>query len=79
MLTIRLQVHEAIYDKLMWLLGKFSREEIQIMPEPDNFEKNRQYLVSELDEILSGKAAFVDFEEAEKRLRELAGESENRI
>jgi hypothetical protein len=79
MLTIRLQVHEAIYDKLMWLLGKFSREEIQIIPEPDNFEKNRQYLVSELDEILSGKAEFVDFEEAEKRLRELAGESENRI
>jgi hypothetical protein len=79
MLTIRLQVHEAIYDKLLWLLGKFSREEIQIMPEPDNFEKNRQFLVSELDEILSGKAEFVDFEEAEKRISELAGESENRI
>jgi hypothetical protein len=79
MLTIRLQVHEAIYDKLMWFLGKFSREEIQIMDEPENFEKNRQYLVSELNEILSGKAEFVDFEAAEKKLRDLAWESENRI
>ena len=79
MLTIRLQVHEAIYDKLMWLLGKFSREEIQIMPEPDNFEKNRQYLVSEMEEILSGNAEFLDIKESEKRLRELAGEGENRI
>jgi hypothetical protein len=79
MLTIRLQVHEAIYDKLMWFLGKFSREEIQIIPEPDNFEKNRQYLVSEMDEILTGNAEFVDINEAEKRLRELARESENRI
>ena len=79
MQTIHLRVHEAIYDKLVWLLGKFSREEIQIIAEPDTFEKNRAYLVSEMDEILAGKAAFVDFEEAENRLRDLAGESENRI
>jgi len=79
MMTIRLQVHEAIYDKLMWLLGKFSREEIQIIPEPDNFEKNRQYLASEMEEILSGNAEFVDIKEAENRLRELARDSENRI
>ena len=79
MMTIRLQVHEAIYDKLMWLLGKFSREEIQIIPEPDNFEKNRQYLASEMEEILSGNAEFVDIKEAENRLRELVRESENRI
>ena len=79
MLTIRLQVHEAIYDKLLWFLGKFSREEIQILPEPDNFESDRQYLVAELDEILSGKAEFLSFEAAEKRLRYLAGEGADRI
>jgi hypothetical protein len=79
MQTIRLQVNESVYEKLMWLLSKFSKDELEIISEPAEFEKNRQYLVAEMEEILEGKAVFLDFEQAEKRLSQSDDGDENRI
>jgi hypothetical protein len=66
--TLRLKVNDKVYDKLLGLLGKFSRDEIEIIADTSDFTKNQKYLDQELNEILNGKANFIEVEEAEKRL-----------
>ena len=33
MQTVRLRVNEKVYDKLIWLLSKFGKDEVEIIPE----------------------------------------------
>ena len=66
--TIKLKVSDTVYEKLIWLLGKFTKEEIEIIPESSDFSMAQEYLQKELNDILTGNAKFVEFEEAEKRL-----------
>jgi hypothetical protein len=34
--TIQLRINDKIYDKLIWLLSKFSKDEIEIFPESED-------------------------------------------
>ena len=69
MQTIRLRINDKIYDKLIWLLSKFGKDEIEIIPENDEFIKNQKYLNSELNEIIQGEAKFVEIGRASCRER----------
>lgn len=77
--TIRLKVNDKIYEKLLWLLSKFSKDEIEIMVENSTFSTDQKYLEKELNEIISGEAKFIGFEEAEERLEKSIKQHENRI
>jgi hypothetical protein len=77
--TIRLKVNDKIYDKLMWLLSKFSKDEIEIDVENSIFTADQKYLEKELKEIISGEAKFIGVEEAEERLEKSIKQHENRI
>jgi hypothetical protein len=66
--TLKLRVKDGVYDKLILLLSKFSKDEVEIIPETSDFANCQKYLDSELNEILSGKANFIGMEEAEQRL-----------
>jgi len=79
MQTLRLRVNERVYDKLIWFLSKFSRDEVEIIPEDIVFESNQKYLAGELDEILNGKANFIEMDEAEQRLENILDKHENSI
>ena len=68
MQTIRLNIIDKVYDRLMWLLGKFSKDEVEIIKEDATFAENKSYLETELNEIVDGKAKFVTLEDAEQRL-----------
>ena len=68
MQTVRLRINDKIYDKLIWLLSKFSRDEVEIIPESEDFIRNQKYLAGELNEIVSGNANFMEMNEAETRL-----------
>jgi hypothetical protein len=68
MQTVRLRINDKIYDKLIWLLSKFSKDEVEIIPESEDFIRNQKYLAGELNEIVSGKANFIELNEAETRL-----------
>jgi hypothetical protein len=68
MQTVRLRINDKIYDKLIWLLNKFSKDEIEIIPETEDFIRNQKYPEGELNDINSGKATFMELNEAEKRL-----------
>ena len=79
MQTIRLRINDRIYDKLIWLLSKFNNDEIEIITENSEFIENQEYLTSEFNEIIQGKAVFVDINEVNERLEKIIVRNENTI
>lgn len=75
--SLRLKIDEKIYDKLLMLLNKFSRDELEIIVDDDNFENNKKYLESELNEILDGTAKFYSVNEVEQRLESVVKKHED--
>jgi len=72
-------VKDRVYDKLILLLSKFSKDEVEIIPETSDFAKNQKYLVDELQEILNGNAKFIEIDEAEQRLENIIKKHEDSI
>ena len=70
-------MNEKVYDKLMALLSRFRKEDVEIVS--DEFVSDRDYLQKELDEIKSGKAEFYSQEELEKRSEELIRKYEDKV
>ena len=79
MRTIRLNINDKIYERLMWLLGKFSKDEVEIIQEDPAFADNKSYLETELNEMVDGKAKFVTLEDAEQRLENVIRKHENNL
>ena len=79
MQTLKLRVNDRVYEKLIWLLSKFNKDEVEIIPENTDFVKNQNYLAGELNEILKGKANFIEMDEAEQRLENSINKHENCI
>lgn len=75
--TLKLKVNDKIYDKLLWLLSKFNKDEIEIIADTSDFMKNQKYLTHEYNEILDGKANFIELDEAEQRLENVIKKHEN--
>ena len=68
--TIRLKINDNVYQKVMGLLNKFDKNELEIIPESNDYAENKKYLDTELEEIINEKATFISMEEAEARLEE---------
>jgi len=66
--TIQLKISDKVYDRFLWLLSKFNKEEVEIVSEDQDFISTKNYLSKELDEILSGNAKFISQSELEDRL-----------
>lgn len=79
MRTLKLKIDDRVYEKFIWLLSKFNKDEIEIIAESSDFKKDQQYLNSELDEILNGNASFIEMNEAEQRLENIIKNRENSI
>ena len=77
--TVKLRVNDGVYDKIIWLLSKFNKDEVEIIPETSDFAKDQKYLANELNEILNGKAKFVEINEAEQRLENIIKKHESSI
>lgn len=77
--TVKLRVNDGVYDKLIWLLSKFNKDEVEIILETPDFAKNQKYLAGELNEIRTGKARFVEMDEAEQRLENIIKKHEGSI
>jgi len=69
--TIQLKISEKVYDKFIWLLSKFNKDEVEIVSESSDFNETKDYLQQELNEIESGKANFISQQEFEDRLNEI--------
>ncbi|WP_341226957.1 tRNA pseudouridine synthase A [uncultured Arcticibacterium sp.] len=71
MRTLQLRINDKVYDRFLWLLSKFNKEEIEIVNENQDFVSTQSYLQKELEEIESGKAKFISQTEFEDRLNEV--------
>ncbi|MDA3906443.1 MAG: hypothetical protein PF484_10235 [Bacteroidales bacterium] len=77
--TIHLKINEKVYEKFLWLLGKFTKEEIEIISDDKDFISTQAYLQKELDEIKSGEANFYSQNEFEDRLDQAIEKYEDRL
>lgn len=68
MYTIKLKISDKVYDKFIWLLSKFNKEEIEIVSEQNDLKSTKDYLNQELTEIETGKANFISQTDFENRL-----------
>ncbi len=75
--TIRLEFQPSIKAKILELLGTFSSEELQIIPERLTFEEEKRMLQSRIDKINDGTAKFVSFEELDQYLEETISKYED--
>jgi hypothetical protein len=72
--TIKLKIKDKIYDKLLLLLGKFDKSELEIITDDGDFDDQKRYLESELREMRSGKAQFIGLEDLDTRLDNILNE-----
>ncbi len=77
--TIHLKINEKVYEKFLWLLGKFTKDEIEIISDNQDFISTQDYLQKELDEIKSGEANFYSQNEFEDRLDQAFEKYEDRL
>jgi len=77
--TIKLKIDDKVYDKLIWLLGKFAKDEVEIVMEESTFLETKKYLDSELNDIQSNKANFFSLNETEQRLDNLIKKHEDNL
>ena len=68
MQTIRLRVNDKIIKNLMWFLGKFSKTEIQIINEDNEFLAVQSYLQQELKKVENGEVEFISLDELDSNL-----------
>ena len=68
--TIRLKIHDNVYKNFIWLLSKFSRDEIEIINESETYLQVQAALQEELNEMNEGKASYHTIDELEARLDE---------
>ncbi len=77
--TIKLKIEDNVYDKLIWLLSKFTKDEVEIILEESSFTETKKYLETELDEILKDKADFLTVNDTEQRLENLIRKHEDHL
>ena len=71
MRTIQLKINDKVYDKFIWLLSKFNKEEIEIVSETSDFKSTQNYLNKELNDIETGNANFISQQDFENRLNKI--------
>lgn len=77
--TLQLKIDDKVYDKLIWLLGKFTKDEVEIIMDESSFSETKKYLDAELEEITSGNASFLTVNEVEQRLENTIRKHEDRF
>jgi len=74
--TLKLNISDSIYDKLIWLLRRFDKTEIEIIEE-SLYNSNKEYLNNELDKIQSNKGEFITADELHVSIDKAIAKYEN--
>ena len=75
--TIKLRVNNSAYKHLMWFLGRFKSDEIEVVSESETFKKNKEYLHKELQKLENEESEFLSLEELNEDLEKVISENEN--
>lgn len=68
MQTIRLRVNDKVYKHLMWFLNKFSKDELQIIEEDQQFLSAQKELKNDLDMLEKGQTEYIDLQQLDDEL-----------
>jgi hypothetical protein len=61
--TLILHISDTVYEKLLWLLRKFDKTEVEIIHEDLMYNSNKAYLTKELDALIVHESEFISTEE----------------
>ena len=75
MKTVKLEISNKIYDKVLGLLQQFNPEDVKIIDENSSIKK---YLSKELENIDNGTAEFISLEELDEVMEERISKYENK-
>ncbi|MEZ4722159.1 MAG: hypothetical protein R2813_09820 [Flavobacteriales bacterium] len=76
MTTIRIQINDKVLDRVLKLLGHFSKDEVEIIAEDVEFLKQKEFIQSELQKMDKGEVDFISVEEMNQQVRELISKYE---
>lgn len=78
--SLKLKIDDKIYVQLLRLLNEFNKDELEIVIEDADLQEHKQYLESELKEVIEGNAAtFYSINEVEQRLDKIIRKQENNL
>jgi len=70
MATVKLRVSDKVLDKVLWLLGQFNEEDLQIITDDEEFLAQKKYLHEQSSRLEKGEAKTYTIEEAKVILEE---------
>jgi hypothetical protein len=77
MATVKLRVSDKVLEKVLWLLGQFDEEDLQIIADDEEFLAQKKYLHEQSYRLETGEAKTYSVEEAdaifEKTIRKYEG------
>jgi hypothetical protein len=76
MATLRLQISEKVLDKVLWLLGHFSKDEVEILEEDLEFIQQKQFVEEELKRMDAGTVEFISVDDMNRQVKELIAKHE---
>lgn len=79
MRTLQLKISDKVYDKIIWLLSKFNKDEVEIISDTMSYSATKEYLEGELNEIQEGKATFHTIEELDKNLEDTISSNDTQV
>jgi hypothetical protein len=68
MQTIRLRVNDKVYKHLMGFLNKFSKDELQIIEEDQQFVSAQKEFRNDLELLEKGSSELIDLQQLEDAL-----------
>lgn len=71
MTTLRIQINDRVLEKVLWLLGHFTKDEVEIVEEDLEFLQNRQEIQDELARMDKGEASYISTSEMTAQVNEL--------
>lgn len=77
MATLKLKVSDKILEKVIWLLGQFKSEDLQIVESDDSFEANKRHVQHELNRLESGASKSYSIDQGDEILENSIRQYEN--
>ncbi len=76
--TLRLRINDRVYDKLIWLLGKFNKDEVEVIDEGNEFIESQKLLSTELNDTKIRKSSSLTLNEVANRLDGIINKRRNK-
>lgn len=70
MATVKLRVSDKVLDKVLWLLGQFDADELEVIEEDETFLQTRKVLHERAAQLEKGEVKTYSIEEVDAVLEE---------